>query len=320
MEYFTNFKDILFLDGRKYANQIRSKSKEERKWWENTYLWFHDNFELIMIIGGCILLALLIFNYLDSPSCSDGNKLIIRNQQHGGDGKIDSKPDTAGNTSSSNNTPSVTPSTVTATNNTPKLPGDTGDTKPTANKGETKTGENKGDNKKNDTKDATKHAGNKPFVTKSEAELRADARAAATDKKVADILAGKAEPEKTTNQKMRSKFLSGRAEKNITKAKEAIKGMPGKAFGAVAGKSVAAWQSVKSGEALEKGKEKFEDALNNAGDFAKQNAKAGYALAFTTFMIVGFGLFFVPTLIMFVIGAVTLVIFNKQKMKFFESI
>lgn len=307
MEYFTNIKDILFLDGRKYANEIRAKSENERKWWENTYLWFHDNFELIMIIGGCILLALLIFNYLDSPSCSDGNKLVIRKQQHGGNGKKDGNPDIALNTSSSNNTASVTPTTVTPINNTSKLPSDTA---------ETTAEEKKGDNKT----DNTKPAGNKQFVPKSEAVLRAETRVAAAEKKAADILAGKDKPEQTTNQKMRTKFLSGRAEKNITKAKESIKGMPGKAIGAVAGKSAAAWQSVKSGEVLEKGKKKFEDALNNAGDFAKHHAKAGYALAFTTFMIVGFGLFFVPTLIMFVIGAVTLVIFNKQKKKFFENI
>ena len=293
IEYFTTVKEILFLDGRDYAQEIRDKPDTERRWWENIYLWFHDNFEMIMIVGGCILLALLIFNYLDEPSsCTSRNK--IKNTQLGGD------PD--------KNTPEPTPGAISSSNSSDNVPTpnlNTPEVKPPAAKPATET----------------KPEESKPvFVPTSDRVLNAEARVAAAKKKAENILAGKAAPEKTTNQKMRSKFLAGRAEKNITKAKEAIKGMPGKALGAVAGKSAAAWQSVKSGEALEKGKEKFEDALSNAGDFAKQHAKAGYALAFTTFMVIGFGLFFVPTLVMFVIGAVTLMIFNKQKMKFFESI
>ena len=66
-------------------------------------------------------------------------------------------------------------------------------------------------------------------------------------------------------------------------------------------------------------KEKFSDALYNSKDFIRQHAKAGYALAFTVFMVAGFGLFFVPTLIMFIIGGITLAIFNKQKMVFLAN-
>lgn len=302
MEYFTTAKEILLLDGRQLVSEIRAKPKEQRKWWEKIYLWFHDNFEMVMIIGGCILLALLIYTYLDDQSgCSDTR--IKSKIQHGGE-PGDGNQSTESSSNSSNVATEGNP--ISTAGNT-KAPA--GNTKTSARNTKAPTG-------------ATSVADTTTieFRPKSEIELKAQARVDAAKKKAEDILAGRAEPEKTTNQKMKAKFLSGRAEKNITKAKEAIKGMPGKAFGAVAGKSVAAWQSVKSGEALELGKEKFENVLSNAGDFAKQHAKAGYALAFTTFMVIGFGLFFVPTLVMFVIGAITLIIFNKQKMKFFENI
>ena len=298
IEYFTTVKEILFLDGRDYAQEIRDKSAAERNWWENIYLWFHDNFEMIMIVGGCILLALLIFNYLDGPSSCISRNKISKTTQRGGDPPI---PGANSNSSSNSGANTSTPNQPASE---PKQPASEPKQPASQPASEAKPGETEP----------------KPFVPKSDRVLNAEAKVAAAKKKAENILAGKSAPEKTTNQKLRSKFLLGRAEKNITNAKEAIKGMPGKAFGAVAGKSVAAWQSVKSGEALEKGKEKFEDALSNAGDFAKQHAKAGYALAFTTFMVIGFGLFFVPTLVMFVIGAVTLMIFNKQKMQFFESI
>jgi len=279
MEYFTNAKEILLLDGRQYVTEIRSKPDAQRKWYEKIYLWFHDNFEMIMIVGGSILLALLIFTYLDEQStCTDQSKnkptITKPKTQNGGGGAVD---------------------------DTNKSPGASS-------------------NSSDSTKDKTAAKPSKQFVLKPDSILDIEAKAAASERKRLDILSGKAVPEKTTNQKMRDKFLSSRAEQNIANAKAAVKNMPGKAIGAVVGKSAAAWKSVKSGEALEKGKEKFTNALGNAGDFAQQHAKAGYALAFTTFMVIGFGLFFVPTIIMFVIGAVTLVIFNKQKMQFFESI
>ena len=299
MNNFTSIQNVLFLDGRKYAEEIRMKTDTDRTWWEKIYLWFHDNFEMIMIAGGCIILALLLINFLgENGDCSIKSK--TGKNQHGGDTKVESHDSSASSSSNSSN------STGKSAANTVKPATNTG--KPAANTGK--------------PADTTKPEENKApvFVPKTDAQLNSEATIAAAKKKAEQILAGTATPDKTTNQKLRSKFLTNKAEANLAKAKESIKDMPGKAFSKVAGKSVAAWQSVKSGEALEKGKEKFEDALSNAGDFAKKNAKAGYALAFTTFMVIGFGLFFVPTLIMFVIGALTLMIFNKQKIQFFEAI
>ena len=298
----TSIKNVLFLDGRKYAEEIRTKNDIDRTWWEKIYLWFHDNFEMIMIAGGCVFLALLLISFLgDSGSC--GVETTKSNKtQRGGDNTgptvdVPVVPPELPDSSSSSNSFDKGKAAV----NTGKAAANTG--KPAANPAQ----------KPAETKAPV-------FVSKTESQLKSEATIAAAKKKAEQILAGTAAPEKTTNQKMRSKFLTNKAEANMAKAKESIKGMPGKAFSKVAGKSVAAWQSVKSGEALEKGKEKFEDALSNAGDFAKKYAKAGYALAFTTFMVIGFGLFFVPTLIMFVIGALTLMIFNKQKMQFFAAV
>ena len=288
----TSIKNVLFLDGRKYAEEIRTKTETDRTWWEKIYLWFHDNFEMIMIAGGCILLTLLLVSFLgDSGSCG-AVPTKSKKTQHGGDNTIPQ-------------------------GGVPEVPA-----KPDDSSSGSSSGSNNSDTSKPAANPAQKPAETKApvFVPKTESQLKSEATIAAAKKKAEQILAGTAAPEKTTNQKMRSKFLTNKAEANMAKAKESIKGMPGKAFSKVAGKSVAAWQSVKSGEALEKGKEKFEDALSNAGDFAKKNAKAGYALAFTTFMVIGFGLFFVPTLIMFVIGALTLMIFNKQKMQFFSAV
>ena len=306
MNNLTSIQNVLFLDGRKYAEEIRMKTDTDRTWWEKIYLWFHDNFEMIMIAGGCIILALLLINFLgENGDCSIKSK--TGKNQHGGDTKVESHDSSASSSSNSSN------STGKPAANTGKPAANTG--KPAANTGKPATNTGK-------PADTTKPEENKApvFVPKTDAQLNSEATIAAAKKKAEQILAGTATPDKTTNQKLRSKFLTNKAEANLAKAKESIKDMPGKAFSKVAGKSVAAWQSVKSGEALEKGKEKFEDALSNAGDFAKKNAKAGYALAFTTFMVIGFGLFFVPTLIMFVIGALTLMIFNKQKIQFFEAI
>ena len=297
MDNLTSIKNVLFLDGRKYAEEIRTKNDTDRTWWEKIYLWFHDNFEMIMIAGGCVFLALLLISFLrdSGVETTKSNKT-----QRGGDNTgptvdvpvVPAKPDdsSSGSSSVSNNSDTNKPAANPAQ-------------KPAANPAQ----------KPAETKAPV-------FVQKTKSQLTSEATIAAAKKKAEQILAGTAAPEKTTNQKMRSKFLTNKAEANLANAKESIKGMPGKAFSKVAGKSVAAWQSVKSGEALEKGKEKFEDALSNAGDFAKKYAKAGYALAFTTFMVIGFGLFFVPTLIMFVIGALTLMIFNKQKMQFFAAV
>jgi len=310
MDYITKIKDILFLDGRKYADDIRHKQPNERKLWEKAYLWFHDNFELIIIVGGSILLIMLLFNYLDEDgSCYNrpaGNKK--HQHQKGGQGK--SSESDSSSASENTATPVETTKKVDSKNTsgeTLSKPETTLDTSSTA-KQETSNNKNKPD---------IKTTG---FVGKTQAQIDADTEIEAAKQRAADRIAGKLKPEKTTIQKMRAKFLSKKAETNITNAKEAIKGAPGKVFVNVASKTSSAWKSVKSGEALELGKEKLENVVGDAAGFAKKHSKSGYVFLFTTFMVIGFGLFFVPTLIMFVIGAVTLMIFNKQKMDFLGSV
>lgn len=264
MEWLNNTKDFLLLDGRQLATQIRDKPDKERLWWEVGYLWFHDNFEKIIIIGGVILLALLIYNYFDEKGCS----ARLRVQQNGGQ---NGDPENAGNSSNSSSSP-------------PKL---------------AQTGKTTEELRDEAIKSATETADKKAAAT------AATATKAKEDK-----------PNKDTNDKSEK----GAKEPGFIKKKlEASKLKIKNTFAATKDKASAAMQSIKSGEALELGKEKFADGLHNAMDFARQHAKAGYALAFTTFMVLGFGLFFVPTLIMFIIGGITLAIFNKQKMAFFAN-
>jgi len=268
MEWIKNTKDFLLLDGRVLAAKIREKPPNSRKLWEKCYLWFHDNFEMIIIIGGFVLLGLLIYTYLDDKGCSAiSAKLLSKknNRQTGGQ-------------------PGETPSNNLSSSNSPDTP--------TASVGKTKN------------------------------ELRAEALREATEAAEANV-AKKSKsktPDGTTDNNKPSEGTNSTTEdKTESKKKLSIKTSIKNISGTATGKASAAWQSVKSGEALELGKEKFADALYNSKDFVRQYAKVGYALAFTIFMVAGFGLFFVPTLIMFIIGGITLAIFNKQKMAFFAT-
>lgn len=308
MEYLNKIRGILLLDGPEYVNTIKNKSNSERYWWEKLYLWFHDNFEMIMIAGGSICLALLLITHMnlkDKSICSNNYKKKQLKSQYGGL--------LTNNDGANTNTTSTD-----ADNGEIDLGDNTTTTQPTSltnnisDAGTSGAGTNGAS--------GTGVSSLPTVISKSDTILKADARIEAAKKKADNILAGRGESSKTTNQQLRSKFLTDKAEKNITKAKDTIKNIPGKTLNVITSKSSSAWKSVKSGEALELGKDKFENAISNASNFTKQNAKAGYALAFTTFMVVGFGLFFVPTLILFVIGAVTLSIFNKQKTTFLSSI
>jgi hypothetical protein len=272
MEWLKNTKDFLLIDGRVLAAKIREKPENEQNLCEKSYLWFHDNFEMIIIIGGLVLLALLIYTYLDEKWCSvarGGNKSsrhsLISNRQTGGQGETPSS-------NSSSNTP----------------------TTPTS-------------------------------VGKTKDELRAEAMKEATERasttareKAAKKNKGQT-PEGNTDNPSGQPSSSTTEDKPHTNQKISIKSSIKNKLGAASGKASAALQSIKSGEALELGKEKFADAIANSKEFARQHAKAGYALAFTVFMVAGFGLFFVPTLIMFIIGGITLAIFNKQKMVFLAN-
>ena len=264
MEWLKNTKDFLLIDGRVLAAKIRGKPENERKLWEKGYLWFHDNFEMIIIIGGIILLALLIYTYLDEKGSSmprGGNKLSKHSQISG---------QTGGQGETSDNTSGTASASV---------------------------GKTKDELRAAAIKDATEAAA---------------AKAAKSNK--GKTPGGKADTDKSSGE------TDGTTEdKTENKNKISIKSSIKNKLGSATGKASAAWQSVKSGEALELGKEKFADALNNSKDFVRQYAKAGYALAFTVFMVFGFGLFFVPTLIMFIIGGITLAIFNKQKMEFLAN-
>lgn len=262
MEWLNNTKDFLLLDGRQLAAKIRDKPDKERLWWEVVYLWFHDNFEKIIIIGGVMLLALLIYNYFDEKGCSA--RLRGGSQKGGNDGL-----ENTSNSSNSSNSGGSPPKPVSVGKTTEELRAE-------AIKSATATAEKASATKEDKNNKDTNDKGDKG------------------DK-------GAKEPG----------FIKKKAEENKLKIKNT--------FAATKGKASAALQSLKSGEALELGKEKFADGLHNAMDFARQHAKAGYALAFTTFMVLGFGLFFVPTLIMFIIGGITLAIFNKQKMAFFAN-
>jgi hypothetical protein len=272
MEWLKNTKDFLLIDGRVLAAEIRGKPENERKLWEKGYLWFHDNFEVIIIVGGLVLLALLIYTYFDEKGCELINNKPTNQKTQKKSGQIGGANETPGINLSSN-----TPTTYIGTGKT-----------------------------KNELR---------AEAMKKAAE---EAKAAAAEKAEKK---NKSEGEPSSNKTF---SISGQSSNSTENEKDSnqkisIKTSIKNKLGTAAGKASSVWQSVKTGEALELGKEKFADALYNSKDFAQRYAKAGYALAFTVFMVAGFGLFFVPTLIMFIIGGITLAIFNKQKMVFLAN-
>lgn len=70
--------DILCINGECYANIIEEKEEKERTWYDKFYLWYRQNFTIIILVLGCLLFASMIF-YIWSKS---NNKKSI---QTGGD-------------------------------------------------------------------------------------------------------------------------------------------------------------------------------------------------------------------------------------------
>lgn len=70
--------DILCINGECYANIIEEKEENERTWYDKFYLWYRQNFTIIILVLGCLLFASMIY-YIWSKS---NNKKLI---QTGGD-------------------------------------------------------------------------------------------------------------------------------------------------------------------------------------------------------------------------------------------
>lgn len=53
--------DILCINGECYANIIEEKEEHERTWYDKFYLWYRQNFTIIILIFGCLLVASMIY-------------------------------------------------------------------------------------------------------------------------------------------------------------------------------------------------------------------------------------------------------------------
>lgn len=82
--------DILCINGECYANIIEEKEEKERTWYDKFYLWYRQNFTIIILILGCLLVSSMIY-YIWSKF---NNKKSI---QTGGDNergdKVSKKPE-----------------------------------------------------------------------------------------------------------------------------------------------------------------------------------------------------------------------------------
>ena len=78
--------DILCINGECYANIIEEKEEKERTWYDKFYLWYRQNFTIIILILGCLLVSSMIY-YIWSKS---NNKKSI---QTGGDNEGGNKPE-----------------------------------------------------------------------------------------------------------------------------------------------------------------------------------------------------------------------------------
>lgn len=70
--------DILCINGECYANIIEEKEETEKTWYDKFYLWYRQNFIIIIIVLGCLLIISMIY-YTFFKSC---NVNIV---QYGGD-------------------------------------------------------------------------------------------------------------------------------------------------------------------------------------------------------------------------------------------
>ena len=59
--------DILCINGECYANIIEEKEEKERTWYDKFYLWYRQNFTIIILILGCLLVSSMIY-YIWSKS------------------------------------------------------------------------------------------------------------------------------------------------------------------------------------------------------------------------------------------------------------
>lgn len=53
--------DILCINGECYVNIIEEKKEEDRTWYEKFYLWYRQNFTIIILVLGCLLLISMIY-------------------------------------------------------------------------------------------------------------------------------------------------------------------------------------------------------------------------------------------------------------------
>lgn len=67
--------DILCINGECYANIIEEKEEHERTWYDKFYLWYRQNFTIIILILGCLLVASMIY-YIWSKSNKGERKIV----------------------------------------------------------------------------------------------------------------------------------------------------------------------------------------------------------------------------------------------------
>lgn len=53
--------DILCINGECYVNLIEKKKEEDRIWYEKFYLWYRQNFTIIILVLGCLLFTSMIY-------------------------------------------------------------------------------------------------------------------------------------------------------------------------------------------------------------------------------------------------------------------
>ena len=74
--------DILCINGECYVNILEEKKEEDRTWYENFYLWYRQNFTIIILVLGC-LLVISMFYYMYSNS-NNKNPIKTTTIQTGG--------------------------------------------------------------------------------------------------------------------------------------------------------------------------------------------------------------------------------------------
>ena len=67
--------DILCINGECYANIIEEKDENEKTWYDKFYLWYRQNFTIIILVLGCLLFVSMIY-YIWSNSNKVERKII----------------------------------------------------------------------------------------------------------------------------------------------------------------------------------------------------------------------------------------------------